>query len=962
MSPSEPPATHSIPEGIPAAKLSPDQWQAAQKLFESMLDSKETAALLAGEPDPAVRAVAERLFCDHGLALKAGFLDETITLIQHLTAPGSPRFAPGQLLAGRFEIKRLLGAGGMGEVYLARDEVLDEQVAVKTIRRNLAQDQAVRSRFIAEIQNARRVTHRNVCRIFDLFAEGDAPFFSMQYVEGMRLSEWLSRTPAPQAARRRVALELCEGLDTAHRSGILHCDFKPANVVLAGSAENPTPVITDFGLARAFSGSAFSNKHSLVGGTPGYMAPELVEGAPASVRTDIYALGKVVLELLPGYGPALACIAEHPEERPASLEPLIRRLRGDTTRRVWLASAAATGFGGLAGYEVLTRPRLALASRERLALNWFRPEDSSVASLLRNLLITALRQSLLVNIVADDRLSSALARLNSPARLPARHSDLVAAAEREGIAFVAEGTLTAGVASLRFVLQVFRPGETKAALAISEAAANSSDTVWLAEQIARKLRHEFGESAAMLSSGYVPLDRLTSPSAEAAAYYFRGLGLYESADAEAAIDWFDQALRIDRQFALAHLSRGIALAARFQWSSAIPSYQSAFDLRSRVSERERLWIEGSYYNIIGDYVSSLASFRRLTALYPDEAIFQRNTAFAYAANGRSADALPYNRRALELDPTGVSNASELIVNHAAANQYDEALAAYQQARQDGVTSTLLERGAGLAWMGKGEPERALQAFDQMGSDAKRERWARLLRCAPMILEGRFGEAASLLESDLAWDVARNEQSHLVDRRIWLGHLDILMDAPTRAQEQAAKLVKLGVSPAFVEANRQAALLAIAAADRELAHSALDQLSEIERRWPSTHTHGLRAHIAALTAEPADGTALFSEAYGLWADPPLLLSRAQWRRRNSEYSYALADCEELNRQEGRLLKLYFPGLAVLGWIEQARCLAAMSQKAEALRVYQRVNKYWHASPRGFRIVQEVAAEMETVMGR
>jgi serine/threonine protein kinase len=959
-----PPNPHNLVEGFPAKNPSPQQWRQLQQLFERMLDSGQPEAVLRDEPDGAVRDAARRLFRDHLDAAASGFLDEPITLVERLAAPAPPRFAPGQVLAGRFTVECLLGAGGMGEVYLAFCDRLQEKVALKTIRAGLAQDESVRRRFIAEIQNARRVTHANVCRIFDLFEDREIPFFSMQYVPGMRLSEWLALAPAPPAVRRRVALDLCEGLAAAHRNGILHCDFKPANVLMAGNPANPTPVITDFGLARALTGAASPNAHSLEGGTLDYMAPELLHGGHPSLSSDIYALGKVLLQLLPGYRPALSCVAERPEDRPPTLDSLIGRLRSGMPRRLWLLGGLAVGCGGLAGYEMLTRPRLALVSRERLALNWFRPETSDAASLLRNLLITALRQSLLVTIVADDRLRSALGHLNFPARLPAAHADLLAAAEREGIAFVMEGAVTGNGAAARFLLQIFRPAEAYAALAISEPL--TANTVLLAEQIARKIRREFGESAAVFQSGYVPLDRLTSASAEAAAFYFRGLALYESAEAEAAIDWFDQAIRIDPRFALAHLSRGIALAARYQWFSAIPSYQRAFDLRTRVSERERLWIEASYYNIVVDFEASLASCRRLAALYPDDAVFQRNTAFAYAASGHPADALPFNRRAIELDPAGVSNASELIVNHAEANQFDEALRLHRQFRQDGVSSTLLDWGAGLAWMGKSlgksDFEQARQSFASMGSDAKRERWARLLACAPDILQGRFWMAASRLESDLAWDVAMNEQGHQVDRRIWLGHLDRLMDRSDRSRTQAAELSKLGLSPLLLEAYRQSAILALAAHDFDVARAALELLRQAEQRWPSTHSRGVRAHIEALLAADDEKEAMFNQAAGLWPDPPVLLDRARWFLRKGDPASALADCETIDRQPGRILKRYFPGLIALAWMEQARSLAGLSRFAESLRIYERMRKSWFQEAGTFAIIRESADEMTRLAGK
>ena len=926
-----------------SADFSPEHWERVQALFEAILDASEDAAtepeaILAREHDPAIAAAARRLLRHHQSANREAFLEHTLTLIAGFTSEDdAPQYAPGATLDGRFTIERLLGRGGMGEVYLALDGRLNERVAIKTIRGKLLPDASIRRRFLAEIQTARRVTHRNVCRIFDLFEQEGDPFFSMEYVEGDPLKEWLADAQPQARARRRVALELAEGLLAAHRNGVLHCDFKPANVLVSFSGGQVRAVITDFGLARAFSGGDGPNLHSLQAGTLDYMAPELHDGGPPSVRSDIYAFGKVLGELLPRSRLVQVCVAPRAEDRPASLDSVVRSLSGTLSRRAWMMAAAATPFAGVAAYREFTRPALPLLSRQRLAFNGFRPEGGGAPQLLRDLLITALRQSLMVTIVPDDRVRYILSRMNIPPKLPVARNNLLAAAIQDGIGLVVEGTLSEAGTGLHFLLQIFRAGENKPALEIYQQASDSRQIIGLAERVALQVRREFGESAAQ--AGYTPVDRLTSASPEAAEFYFRGVRLYEKAEAEASIDWFDQAVRIDPQFALAHLSRGIALAARYQWADCISSYERAFSLRSRVSERERLWIEASYFNIAADFVSSLAVSRRLGALYPGEAVFQRNVAFAYAATGRPVDALPFSRRALELEPTGVSNCSELIVNHAEANLCDEALDLYREFRAKPDSSTLFEWGHGLALMGKGEMEQAWQAFSAMGADAKRDRWARLLRCAPRILQGRFDDAATELGADLAWDIASHEQGHLLARRASLGNLELLRDQPAAARAQAVELAHLEASPLFLESVREGAMLALETEDIALAREALARLREIEARWPSTHSHGVRLHIEGVLVGGAPGGDLLNQAAGLWPDPPTLFARALWRAGQGQLSAALADCESLDAMRGRILKRHFPGLLILGWLGKARCLSRMARFPEALRVYSQIKQYW-----------------------
>jgi len=940
----------------------PEKWERLVSLFDRMLDAGDPRGPLETESDPEIASAAADLWRRHTQATEARFLEETITMVREFHAPLEPCFAEGQVLASRFRILEMLGAGGMGEVYLAEDGRLREVVALKTIRRHLAGDEGMRSRFLKEIQNARRVTHPNVCRIFDLFDEGGTPFLAMEYLKGERLAANIRRPPR---LAKNIALQLAEGLHAAHRSGILHCDFKPANVILTGDPAQPRAVITDFGLARAFSAGDPQSMRSLYAGTPDYMAPELRGGAAPTIRSDIYAFGKVLEQMTGPSRLASACRAERPDARPESLEPVIRELRGGSARRLVVIAGAAAVLGGGGVWYASTRPRLVLVGRQRLVVNGFRPREWARAGFLRDLLITALRQSPLVTVVGDNRLLAVLGAMKLPATLPVERAHLLAAAARDRIAMAIEGTVEEAGEGIRLLMQVFLPQQPSPAIEVREQAPDAAQMVRMVDRLATQLRREFGESDTSLRAAHTPLEQVTSRSPEAVELHFRGIQTYEKGSAEGAQAFFDQAVNIDPQFALAHLWRGLSFAARAKAASAIPSYERAFALRNRVTERERLWIEGRYYNIVGDYQASLQACRRLTTLYPEEATFQRHTAFAYARTGRPADALPHNFRAVELDPFSDNNRSELLANHAEANRNEEALALFRRFREEGHTSTVLDFGAGLAHMGEGRYEGARLAFERMAVTPQRDRWSRLLRCGPLIMEGRFAEAAAALASDLAYDVATGEENRRQIRRSWLGQLDWLVDSPGRARVQTVELVKLEASPAWLFALREGGLMALAIEERDLAADALDRLREIERRWPSTHSRGARAHLeGALLAASGDSRAgdLFLEARGLWPDPPVLFSLAVWQAGTGDLSGALATHAVLETQRGRILANHFPGLLVLVWIERARCYKDSSQFDDSLRYYQRALDHWQRNAGHSRLMAAVRQEAGVVRSR
>jgi serine/threonine-protein kinase len=222
------------------------------------------------------------------------------------------------MLGERYRIVGLLGRGGMGEVYRADDLKLGQAVALKFVPKAVSGDESLLARFHAEVRLARQVSHPNVCRIYDIGEIEGRHFLSMEYVDGEDLASLLKRIGhLPVDKTVDIARQLCAGLHAAHEKGVLHRDLKPANVMLDGRGRVR---ITDFGLAVAAEEAATLGE---VSGTPAYMAPEQLAGKPASVRSDLYALGLVLYEVATGKrafdAPTLAEMRrKHEQETPAA--------------------------------------------------------------------------------------------------------------------------------------------------------------------------------------------------------------------------------------------------------------------------------------------------------------------------------------------------------------------------------------------------------------------------------------------------------------------------------------------------------------------------------------------------------------------------------------------------------------------------------------------------------------------
>jgi serine/threonine-protein kinase len=223
---------------------------------------------------------------------------------------------PGTILADRYRIAGLLGRGGMGEVYRADDLKLAQPVALKFLPDHLLSDGAALARFHREVRVARQVTHKNVCRVYDIGEIDGRHFLSMEYIKGEELSSLIRRIGRlPQDKALQLARQICAGLAAAHDIGFVHRDLKPANIMIDGEGNAR---ILDFGLGGLVDEFA---EEEIRAGTPAYMSPEQIEGGEQTVQSDIYSLGLVLYELFTG---------KRAFEAP-SLQELIKLRRSDTT-------------------------------------------------------------------------------------------------------------------------------------------------------------------------------------------------------------------------------------------------------------------------------------------------------------------------------------------------------------------------------------------------------------------------------------------------------------------------------------------------------------------------------------------------------------------------------------------------------------------------------------------------------
>jgi serine/threonine protein kinase/Flp pilus assembly protein TadD len=215
----------------------------------------------------------------------------------------------GTLIEGRFKIKKVIGKGGMGEIYLAVDERLKREVAVKSVSDESLQDNSVRARFLREAQTASQLTHPNICTIYEIYDDLEREYIVMEFVNGITLNQIIKMKTLGINKVMDIALQICCGMVEAHSKNIIHRDIKPTNIMVDGKG---TVKILDFGLAKFHDTSFFKNngavdsnltQKGVVMGTVAYMSPEQAKGHELDMRADIFSFGVVLYEMLEGRNP-----------------------------------------------------------------------------------------------------------------------------------------------------------------------------------------------------------------------------------------------------------------------------------------------------------------------------------------------------------------------------------------------------------------------------------------------------------------------------------------------------------------------------------------------------------------------------------------------------------------------------------------------------------------------------------
>ena len=561
-------------------------------------------------------------------------------------------FAEGTVVSGRYRVERFIASGGMGEVYAAKDLSLHESVALKTIRPELASKPEALLRFVRELRLARRVTHANVCRVFDIGEHDLEPevaggpsrvvFLTMELLAGETLHAWLQRQGRMSPERVLfLAEQMAAALDAAHAARIVHRDFKSSNVMLVPAPCVPgglRAVVTDFGLAHGelleMEGATVGENHLV--GSPPYMSPEQVEGRPLSPASDLYSFGVVLFEMVTGRLPfvgdspmATALVRLHAPppsvrqlvpELPLSWEDVVQRClaRQPFVRYESVSEAVAALRGGV--QVPVARPSLQPVESPRSLLEPKPLVARRVVAVLAPRNLVARAETAWLSTALAELLSAELAVGEQMRLLPgegvARMRQELALSEEEGFA---SGTLRRMRAHSGVDLV---PTGTYLVQGREESA---------------RLRERLGLGP--LTTEQVHGLRSAMPGGtEVARLYAEGLAALRGHDAATAVERFQRVVEWEPAFAPAHSALAAAFQYLFQEEAAKESARRAFELAGSLSREERLLVSARHYEAQAQWPRAIEAYQTLFEFFPDNVEYGTALVYAQVTAGQNREA------------------------------------------------------------------------------------------------------------------------------------------------------------------------------------------------------------------------------------------------------------------------------------------------------------------------------------
>jgi serine/threonine protein kinase len=817
--------------------MTSEEWHNVTRLFTKCLDTlpQDRVQVFAVErtSEQTRREVCRML---ENLARARSVSAET----SPVAVADAPRLETGVVLANRFRIIRFLGTGGMGAVYEAQDEDVGEAIALKVVRSSLSEAPSVSARLRRELQLARRVAHPNVCRLFDLnrhtFAWGEGEFLTMELVHGVTLAELMK-------AHRRFTTEEClpylrdilAGLQAVHELGIVHRDLKPANVMVSSDSRGRTRcVLMDFGLARQSipvtrNTTVTAPRHVM--GTLPYMAPEQLAGGEVSSRTDLYAFGIIMHELLYGALPHQSssqaepeqvastqqpaavesipntwrriidqCLQPDPARRPASsaeIAGLLDRKAWMTRRNMLLAAVSATAAAaGFTVFRYEPTPNFVRGSN-LLVAGSLGPDGDPVGVQIRALL----RQSSQLAVWDNAKSFDVWRRMGRQGPPDPSARDWREIAMRESLEFVLFPSVAqvgdGSSMSLRLEQLKDNPNTPVKTWQKSFEAPDRDHLFEAFDAGSRWIRDLVGESQTQIDNSSAKPRAVTTPSWDALKEFSRAESLMGQRDRDAAVLAFRSAARLDPLFTMAWMRLGDVQVSLGHDNEAFTAWQTA-EVVSRerpLTRREDLRFRAMFASDCANYSAAEKLFQEYSFYFPDEwyGVFFR--ALPLLMLGRVTESILELQKCADLANIASRVYLESVTHYLYANNRKSADEMLSRLKKLGEAARAGFAEAMIAHMAD-ETDAALNGLSRSAVDSTfMSRSKETLSQAIVLADGgRIAQAIDVLRAGAAEDEGNGERERWAAKLIGLANLMSMQGDRKSAIEAIQPLRRVEVGP------------------------------------------------------------------------------------------------------------------------------------------------------------------------
>ena len=871
----------------------------------------------------------------------------------------------GSVLANRYEILEMLGEGGMGAVYKARDNELDRIIALKVIRPELASNPEILQRFKQELVLARQVTDRNIIRIFDLGEADGIRFITMEYVEGTSLYQTLreqGKLPVKEAAE--ITEHILMGLKAAHREGVIHRDLKPGNIM---RDKQGRLLVMDFGLARSLESDGMT-KTGAVLGTMEYMSPEQAMGGSIDQRSDLFTVGLIFFELLTGKMPfkadtALASLLKRVNERAISVssldntipQPVVKivskclerdpNLRYQTAQEMiddierWLGGGAAA---------TLKFPASQRPWGQTIPWHWIGAAAVVVALVVVGIMLrgkftggpTAANKSVSVLVadftnhtgdpIFDDTLEpmfnvalEGASFINAYSRGTARNlakqlphpsekldeesARLIAVSQ--GLAAVVTGSLTLRGDAYKLSVEAL-DARTGNSIATEDITAKNKDELLLdIPKLAAPIRKALGDTTPVAAQLAVS-GPFTAASLEVVHQYSIAMQQQFAGKTAEAFQNFSKAVELDPNFARAYAGMSGTANDLGRQADGEKYIKLAMEHLDRMTERERYHTRGFYYLIAGNYPKCVEEFSTLVGQYPADRVGQSDLAWCYAYLRNFPKAVEAARKAEEIAPKGALEHVNLAFFSSFTGDFEsgerEARTALQISPGEVAQINLGEAQLGANKLSDaGESFHGLEKFGPRGASMATSALADLA-----LYQGKFSEQIRLLEQGAQSDLKGKMPENATSKFAALANAELLRGNNKAAVAAAEKALANGQT---IQVRFLAGRVFAEAGDAAQAKKMADSLAKETQAEPQAYGKIVEGKIALKQGDTAaaiksitDANNLLDTWIGRFELGRAFLAAGQFAEADSEF-------ERCIKRHGEALELLMDNVVTYGYV-------------------------------------------------